>query len=1424
MAVSAGQVEIAVSIDGAEEVLRRFRDIEATANKLDGRKVKVTADASVRAINKQIAQLDRQQFEYKRVFAENISEAKRLTKQIDVLDGRMAHAGKRATRFGYGIQRGLASEFDVLTKDGEQLDLASNKIYSTQLKLNKSLKAGTTLYKGHVSSLRDVSGWVKKYNSYLTEQMGLISKRGALNTNWDDYFAQLNKFKTTREGLMAARESYQALGKEADVTNKLAKSMPPVVEKFKQFQGQLQSMDRSSALTSVNGKIQDVQHTLSLIQSKRAELGLPTGSEETDYAHKLASSQLASYEKFYNSQLRYLSSQQKGLLEFDAAQRQVETNIVRFGSRMQSLGNGLQRLTSPFMNVYRGLTMGIGYRALNSLMQGISGAFSRYDTMKTYGIVLSELGMDASKKFSVGMGNAQTAVENLNDAVVGLPTGLDEIVASMRVYAGATGEVEKATKLAIAANNAYIAGGMDSRQQLYTQRQLLALAGGEELQSSQWSSIRRNAPMAFRAVAKEMKVSVRELSKGLKDGTINGQKFLDVFIKVGTEGRIANAAQKMKQTWDAVSQNIQNAFNRMGEGILTSLDNVFKRTDGRTFLQHVLGVDKDGNYIGGGIKGFIDDLSQSAQSWISSNPDKITKFFDDLANIDWKGIISGFASFGLEFSSFLASLGKFVNGDVIKTMLRLNLLGKGISIFGSFARGLAGPASKIYMNGGILTYAGIVLRKLVGMLPFAKKLAAWRDSLLKGTETAGDVAQSMQKLTWTGIANKALNIGSVFVVAESMKIMAQAMQEFGKVKFSPDMVGSIGTATLIMGGMAKFITSLGATIGAAMSTTGGKIILGGTALAETALLGIGKTFEMFGKGIEGIGSGVRALKDLNTMDIPKPEKIVEIGKAFRALTSAFDTDTSASALGDAITAWSKGLQAENIKKIADALDSIEKLSTLELSEDAVEKAEANFEKIQIFSLSLMNLFSDQETEQRAKSASTPHEASYQGKHNYTFWKQEIGKFADTISDLSGIFTDMSTMLLGLKTLNKQFAHLNKLKSGEIQPFDWDVLRLRIANLADNIYSFADNSEDSPFWKLQQAASKLKGANYTKLTELFTELPKVMRSLQNIDNTFNKLAIFKPDAAGTRSLINTPGSGKSAVSSLADKLKPVMEAISTIADNMPKVKGLKKMKTVQTALTRVRTVIGQLKRLSENTNIGGINVASIQDAANKINEALAPLEEIGQKDVTVSLTIKGDIKNEAETKIKEAVDAIEKAINSADKLPKTKNIPITFKITTSGVADAIAAARGAVDTVKDAIANIPSVVNKSIRVNFVGGGGGHASQYHNGGVIYRADGGNIFRPQGTDTVPAMLTPGEFVVRRSSAQALGYGLLSRMNHMDIKGALNSLALRAGQSLRPTSSNVVNNNTTNYNRDVGGITLNNYNSGGVGLAKASRWVKSL
>ena len=68
-----------------------------------------------------------------------------------------------------------------------------------------------------------------------------------------------------------------------------------------------------------------------------------------------------------------------------------------------------------------------------------------------------------------------------------------------------------------------------------------------------------------------------------------------------------------------------------------------------------------------------------------------------------------------------------------------------------------------------------------------------------------------------------------------------------------------------------------------------------------------------------------------------------------------------------------------------------------------------------------------------------------------------------------------------------------------------------------------------------------------------------------------------------------------------------------------------------------------------------------------------------------------------------------------------------------------------------------------KTRFVGGG----RKFWSGGPIYREEGGSIFQSRGTDTVPAMLTPGEFVMRKSSVQKYGTGFMKSINNGSMPG---------------------------------------------------------
>ena len=94
-------------------------------------------------------------------------------------------------------------------------------------------------------------------------------------------------------------------------------------------------------------------------------------------------------------------------------------------------------------------------------------------------------------------------------------------------------------------------------------------------------------------------------------------------------------------------------------------------------------------------------------------------------------------------------------------------------------------------------------------------------------------------------------------------------------------------------------------------------------------------------------------------------------------------------------------------------------------------------------------------------------------------------------------------------------------------------------------------------------------------------------------------------------------------------------------------------------------------------------------------------------------------------------------------------------------------------------------------------------FASGGEVpgYYAKGGYA-RPKGTDTVPAMLTPGEFVQSRKAVVTFGRDFMQRVNSLYMQGALRSLAYRFNPHTMaiPSVSNVVNHvNNSSYQNNA-------------------------
>ena len=511
--------------------------------------------------------------------------------------------------------------------------------------------------------------------------------------------------------------------------------------------------------------------------------------------------------------------------------KSMTSHVAHVGSAMQSLGNALTRLTSPFSRIATGFLFGAGYKALNLFTEGLSNSFERADTMKNYDRTLRALGLDVEKTFSVAGKEAKTAKENLDDAVQGLPTSLDEIMAAQKVYAGATGEMVNSTKTAIAANNTVLASGMGDREARFMQRYLVALGSGADLTTMQWQSMARIAPLAMRAVSKELGYAdkdYKQFTKDVQSGTVSGQEFLKAFQKVGTSGVVADAARAQTESWNGLFSNIRIAVTRLGANVLDTLNETFKDATGRTLLQQLLGWDADGKDLGDGIKGWINGMSESIQNWIRANPDKIIDFFNDLKSINVKGFLKGMAKSIGEIAEIVRFLAKLFDGKGMeffgKAMPWLSLAGKALTIVGGFLKGTRHIWG--WLGAGLLKLGGKIGGKLGGIGIFGKIASIFGKK--KAIKTAGEAAGEVPTVASTfrkafksleGLikaAGAVLIVGTTGMIAfKEVKEMLKDVKEIGDIfkELSWINLGEVAGITVVIGAMAKGLEAIGEAMG-----------------------------------------------------------------------------------------------------------------------------------------------------------------------------------------------------------------------------------------------------------------------------------------------------------------------------------------------------------------------------------------------------------------------------------------------------------------------------------------------------------------------------------------------------------------------------------------------------------------------------------
>ncbi|PWT34772.1 tail tape measure protein [Limosilactobacillus reuteri] len=260
-------------------------------------------------------------------------------------------------------------------------------------------------------------------------------------------------------------------------------------------------------------------------------------------------------------------------------------------SASQTVGAGGSSISSTFKSMAGAMGLvAIAGKAWGVVKDSMSGAINRFDTLNKYPVVMKAL------NYSTRDVAKSTAI--LSKGIDGLPTSLQDVTSVAQQLAPLTGSATKASKSAIALNNAFLASGAsvaDTSRGLQQYTQMLS-TGKVDLMS--YRTLMETMPIALRKVANSFgftgKSAEQDLYKALQSGQITVDQLNDRFIKLnGGVNGFAQLAKKNSEGIGTSFANLKNAVVKNLANMMSAIDDGFKQA-GFGSIAQVLDNMKDG--------------------------------------------------------------------------------------------------------------------------------------------------------------------------------------------------------------------------------------------------------------------------------------------------------------------------------------------------------------------------------------------------------------------------------------------------------------------------------------------------------------------------------------------------------------------------------------------------------------------------------------------------------------------------------------------------------------------------------------------------------------------------------------------------------------------------------------------------------------
>lgn len=555
-------------------------------------------------------------------------------------------------------------------------------------------------------------------------------------------------------------------------------------------------------------------------------------------------------------------------------------------------------------------------------------------------------------------------------------------------------------------------------------------------------------------------------------------------------------------------------------------------------------------------------------------------------------------------------------------------------------------------------------------------------------------------------------------------------------------------------------------------------------------------------------------------------KIDNLKKALQKV-SDFKVPTPPDISGDTL----KGF--ENFKKLSDKIkDIVESLNSIPDGLDISSKIESVKNALdKIGELATLNIFGKDTPFNKDVTSNIKSVTEFTSKlSSIASSLNEI----NSIEDLSGIPAKIEQLRQALQSITQAGENGGSLMS-MFDAFkgksDYGKLAEEASNMINSLKTIADALSQIPdliniegsgietrVAKIQSVLKSLTDSDTGSFIQDIGKLAKVSEVVGQVTSVVNSFKTMAETLMTIPDLINVDGSGietrvakiKSVLQSLASSddsgLTTSLQNIQKLSSNiMSAVQAVNNILIIANAINQfpevnadnfnnsinaIKTAIESLSGINDNDAIVG-NLTNILNTINQIQTALAQFasmaSSLGQQSGTnFSNGFVSGLGSRIVDKMNEQKNQIENLGWEALGASISNKIANGFDV--SSVLNKIQQIQSAIDSLKGKTVDITineTTVKSTKKVQH----GGIIPEYHStGGVVGRRS----FASLGTDTIPAMLTAGEYVLKRSVSSMLGKQFLDNLNQMNLTQALKALAGHTGHS-------VVNNTTNNITQNV-------------------------